>query len=109
MAILTPAQVQIGGTQVSKTAADVAGDSFEPGDKLKLHVLNGSAGAITVTIVTPGVTRYGQADPDVTRSIPAGQEWAFGPFGSDLADPVTGRVSVTYSAVTTVTRALLRG
>jgi hypothetical protein len=109
MAVLTPTQVTIAGVQVQKAAADVAGDSFEPGTNLKFHVFNGSGGAITVTIVVPGTTKYGQADPDVTRSIPAGQEWAFGPFGNDLADPTTGLVNVTYSAVTTVTRVLLRG
>lgn len=107
MAILTPTQTAVGGTQVQMAAADVAGDSFEPGN-LTFLVNNGSGGSITVTIVVPGSTRAGQAEPDITRAIPAGQQFAFGPFYNELADPATGRVGVTYSAVTTVTRALLR-
>lgn len=107
MATLTAAQTAIGGTQITKTAADVAGDTFDPGN-VTLVVNNGSAGAITVTVVVPGNTKYGLPAPDVTRSIPAGQEFAFGPFPDDLADPSDGRVDVTYSAVATVTRALLR-
>lgn len=108
MAELIPTQVQVGGVQVAKAAADVAGDTFAPGD-VKLHVDNGSAGAVLVTIAVPGNTKYGLAQPDVTRSIPAGQEFVFGPFAADLADPADGLVHVTYDAVTSVTRALLRG
>ncbi len=108
MAILTPVQQQVGGVQVQKTAADVAGDSFEPGG-LTLLVVNGSGVAVTVTVVVPGSTKFGPDAPDVTRSIPAGQEWMFGPFDRDLADPTTGRVNITYSAVASVTRFLIRG
>ena len=57
----------------------------------------------TVTVVVPGNTRYGQADPDVTITVPAGGTSLIGPLPRDLADPADGLVHITYSAVTSLT------
>lgn len=108
MAFLTPVQVKITGTKITKVAASAGGDTFAPGD-VKLVVVNGDASPHTVTIAVPGNTKYGQAQPDIAQTIPAGEEWEFGPFPVDLADPADGVVHVTYDAVTSVTVALKRG
>lgn len=95
------------GSDVVFTAASGGGDTIEAKDNGVLLVKNGSGSPITVTVVTPGNDKYGQARPDLTHSVPAGATSAFGPFGGDLEDSSTHVISVTYSAVTTVTVAAL--
>jgi hypothetical protein len=107
MALLTRQQASLAGTVITYSAADAAGDTFRPDDHLELRVRNGSAGAITVTIVTPGNTKYGQAEPDIPVSVAAGAEVAIGPFPTGLADPTDRLVDVTYSAAASVTVALV--
>lgn len=107
MALLTPTQAKITGTVATKAAADAAGETFLPGDHA-LVILNGSGSSITASVVVPGNTKYGQAQPDVAVTIAAGVETVIGPFPDDLADPADGLVHVTYSSVATVTRRLVR-
>lgn len=101
MALLTRQQVVLAGTAITYSPAAAGGDTINPGDRSELRVKNGSGGAITVTIVVPGNTRWGLPEPDVTASVPAGAEWAFGPFPTELAS--SGVVSITYSGTTSLT------
>jgi hypothetical protein len=102
MALLTHQAPKLSGTTVTYGAADAAGDTFGHTPNGVLRVKNGGTGAVTVTVVTPGNTAYGQADPDVPVSVAAGAEVAIGPFPGALA--VEGVVSVTYpGGVTSVT------
>lgn len=104
MALLVPQQSTILGTLVTYVAATTgAGDTFVPDSRGTLRVRNGSGVSITVTLAVPGNDRYGTARPDIATAIAAGLERQFGPFDADLADLATGFVTVTYSAVTTVT------
>lgn len=74
-----------------------------------MQVTNGSASAITVTLVTPGKSRFGVLDePDLTVAVPAGATRLIGPLASDLSDSTAGGVQFTYSSVTTVTVAAVR-
>lgn len=108
MALLALQTSKIQGTVLSFGTAGAGGDTFTPGGKT-LIVRNASAAAITVTVVTPGNDKYGQARPDITSvSIPATTGVAvIGPFPDDLADPATNLVTVTYSAAASVTVALV--
>lgn len=103
MALLAAQQVTIAGTLIIYTAAAGGGDTLAPNDHAFLCVKNGGGSPITVTVVVPGNTKYGQAAPDVPVTIANATEKEIGPFPADLADPVTGLVSITYSAVTSVT------
>jgi hypothetical protein len=59
---------------------------------------------ITVTVLTPGNDKYGQARPDIAVAVPATTgERLIGPFPADLADPADGLVAITYSGVTSLT------
>lgn len=95
---------------VTFAAATGGGDTIaiNPGDVVKLYVKNGDASAKTVTIVDPR-TQYGQASPDVPVVVANGNaghtEITIPP---EFADPTTGLVSITYSAVTSVTVAAVR-
>lgn len=102
MALLGFQQSKIGGTALNFVAASAGGDTFPPNNDGVLLVRNDSAGAITVTVVVPGSTKYGQADPDVTVPVAAGATSAVGPFPADLADPDDNQVHVTYTAAASV-------
>lgn len=103
MATLTYRQATIAGTDPALAAASAGGDKVPPNDRGALLVRNGSAASINVTVAVPGNTKYGQAQPDVVVAVPAGADRMVGPFPADLADPIDGLVTITYSAVTTVT------
>lgn len=105
MAVLNLQQAAVTGTALTFSAAAGGGDSFLPGDRTILLVRNSDASSKTVTVVVPG-TKYGQALPDITLSVAAGATAAFGPFPPDLAG-TAGYVDVLYSAVTSVTVALV--
>lgn len=108
MALLAPQQIQITGPAITLAAAAGGGDTVAPNDRLFLWVKNASGSPITVTVVVPG-TYFGQALPDVAVSVPATTgERMIGPLDSRLADPSTGVISITYSAVTSVTVAAVK-
>lgn len=101
MALLTYQQPALSGTTIAYGAATAGGDTIGVTPNGVLRVRNGGGSSITVTVVTPGNTRYGQADPDIPVAVAAGTEKAIGPFAPELA--TDGIISVTYSGVTTVT------
>jgi hypothetical protein len=101
MALLSYQQPTLAGTAITYAAAAGGGDTIGYTPNGCLRVKNGSGGSITVTIVTPGNTQYGQADPDVPVAVAAGTEKAIGPFPAGMA--VDGVISITYSGVTSLT------
>lgn len=101
------------GVAPTYAAASAGGDTLTPGasNKLLLHMKNGGAGAITLTIddvnsTAPlGATAY---DPDVQVTIPAGGEQMvtltqFQRFRNDA-----GVVNLAWSDVTSLTVAAFR-
>jgi hypothetical protein len=105
MATLTVQNVSRSGLRVDNAlvAANGGGDQFLPDKDTYLEVNNGSGGAITVTIATPG-TVAGLAVADVAVSVPAGQRYRIGPFPAEhFAQPDDGLADITYSGVTSLT------
>lgn len=88
-------------------AAAASGDTAKCGPGYTLLVNNGSASSITVTLAVPGNTSYGVATPDKTVTVPANQLWAI-PLLDVYRDPSTRQVAVSWSATTTVTRAVIK-
>lgn len=108
MAALTTQPAVHAGMSPTFTAADAAGDTFAPGDDVVLHVKNGSAAAVTVTIASPTPCSQGSTHP-LAVSVPAAGERIIGPFPAGrFAQPSSGRVNVTYSAAASVTVAVYR-
>lgn len=113
MARSTPTAVTptLAGAVFALSAAPVDGDILSPGDTY-LIVNNGSGSTITVTIQTTA-TKSGLDVADAGGPVAAGVQRVFGPLSASLfaqaSDAVTGpnKVLVDYSAVTTVTRAVL--
>ncbi|GIG63609.1 hypothetical protein Lfu02_79810 [Longispora fulva] len=67
-----------------------------------LHVRNGAAAPITVTVSDPGRTPAGNAPTVPTVSVPASGERQVLVTRANV-DPATGLATVTYSSATTVT------
>ncbi|HZX38449.1 MAG TPA: hypothetical protein VFF37_09000 [Streptomyces sp.] len=107
MAILSAQAAPLSGLQPTYAAAAGGGDQAPVGEKLVLHVRNGDATSKTVTVATPG-TVGDLAVADASQAIPAGGN-AFIPLkAAAFRDPTTGRAAITYSAVTSVTVAVLQ-
>ncbi|MFJ9027566.1 hypothetical protein ACIRQP_03420 [Streptomyces sp. NPDC102274] len=106
MALLAAQQLPLSGLQATYASAAVGGDLAPVGEKLVLHVRNGSGSTVTVTAATPG-TVGDLAVADAIQAVPAAGS-VFIPLKSVFRDPMTGRASITYSAVTTVTVAVLQ-
>lgn len=101
MAALSTQKLVDAGTPPTFGAAG-ASDTAEVGNggNTFLVVKNGSAGSVNVTIVVPGNTTYGQANPDPVIAVAAGAEkWI--PLRKEYADAAVagvGRCTVTTSA-----------
>ena len=96
------------GTAITFAAAAGGGDTYKPTDDAsKLLVKNDSAGSIDVTIPVPA-TVAGLAVSSRVVAVAAGALKAI-PLLRVYADPADDLVDITYSAVTTVTVAIVRG
>lgn len=102
MATLTVQNISLSGITPSYAAAAAGGDEFaNTGDTL-FQIKNGGS-EITLTIETPAKIE-GIDIAEITVTIPATTgDKMIGPFDPSIFNQSTGRVAVTYSAVTTVT------
>lgn len=106
MAILSAQKLPLSGLQPTLAAAAGGGDQAPTGEKLFLLVRNGDAASKTVTLTTPG--SVGDLPvADAQQVIPASGSAMF-PLKSVFRDPATGRAGITYSAVTSVTVAVVQ-
>ncbi|MFI6249047.1 hypothetical protein [Streptomyces sp. NPDC051016] len=87
-------------------AAAGGGDTAAPGAGVILVVKNADSGSHTVTLVTPG-TVDGLAIADRTLAVAAGQT-AVILLTDRYRNPSTGRASITYDGVTSVTVGVFR-
>ena len=93
------------GLAPTYAAADAAGSAFKNTGRNVLHVKNGSASSINVTIPIPG-TVDGMPAPSRVVAVPNGGERFIGPF-PPVYTQADGTALVDFSAVLTVTVALL--
>lgn len=110
MALLTAQTVAKAGITPAYSAV-TASDTITPvsGTVQFLHVKNASGSAVTVTLVDPGSTPFGSAATNPTVSVPATTgDKMIGPLPLSLASASTGLITVTYSATTSVTAALVQ-
>ena len=87
-------------------AASGGGDKVTPGSGVGIHVKNGSASAVDVTLVTPG-TVEGLAVADRVVEVGAGAD-AFIAVPDIYRSSTDGLASITWEATTTVTFAVIR-
>lgn len=108
MTAVATQSVKLDGTAPTFAAA-VAGDTFEVGSGHKVIVRNAAGSSMTVTVAVPGTQVGGAANDPIVYTVPAttGEKWI--PLSAYLADDSDGRAHVTYSTVTSVTRASVKG
>lgn len=104
---VTPQRVTSAGTEPTFEAANVDGNSFKPAAGRVLEVKNGSTAAITVTI--PSTFRAeGLSMPSRTVNVPATSGHVRVALGdANVHRQPDGTVLVNYSAVTTVSVAVV--
>ncbi|KLL11583.1 MULTISPECIES: hypothetical protein [Protofrankia] len=109
MADLTPVSAPIDGGRPDLGAAAVAaaggGDTAPVGPGLFFYLNNGSGGTVTATFATPGTVK-GLDVENATLVVPAGKHGIL-PLASVFRG-ANGRAAITYSAVTTVTVAVVQ-
>ena len=106
MATLTVAQVSTAGiVDPTPVAAAAGGDQFTNNGRTFLKVVNGSGGAITVTVAAQATCDQGSTH-NVANSVSAGATELMGPFSSRYTD-ANGFCQVTYSGVTSLTVAAI--
>lgn len=107
MALLTTQNISLTGNAISYVSANAGGDTFTPNGRNFLHIKNGGASPITVTIDSKVLSNYG-TDVDLVVSVPAGGDRMIGSFDVQrFTDPSTFVGNITYSAVTSVTVAII--
>lgn len=112
MAAIAPVSMTNGGSRLGvldvsaiDVAASTGGDTFLNDGNTLFYIDNADASGITVTFV--GATDSNGRAVNETVAVGATSRAICGPFPRDLFN-VGGSVSVTYSAVTTVTVAAVR-
>lgn len=106
MAVLTVQDMTTSGLEVVFVAAGVAGDSFMNDGNTFLRVKNGDVSDKTVTIASPINCNQGFTH-NVAIVVTAGEERDIGPFLRNRFNDDTGKVNITYSAITSVTVAAI--
>lgn len=106
MAVVSTQLVSLAGTALTYSAASGGGDRFTPAGNTFMHIVNGSAGSITATLITPN-TVDGLAIADRAVVVGAGANvLLLLPAGTYAASDGLG--DITWSATTSVTFAVLR-
>lgn len=108
MAALTTQLVALPSLLPTFAAAAGGGDTAEPGSNNFLVVKNGDSTSKTVTLAVPGSDDFGNALPDLAVTVANGTERYIPLRHARLINPSTGRVDISYSAVTSVTVAVIR-
>ena len=112
MAALTVQEITRAGVVPTYAAADSEGDTFTDasrGARCMVHVKNGGGAPINVTIDSTRTfaANSGAAAADLVIAVANGAERMIGPFGPDFSTSA-GLVTISYSAVTSVTVAAIR-
>jgi hypothetical protein len=95
------------GAVITTASANVDGNYFTNDGHSFLQVTNGGGSSINVTIDSPILCSQGGTHDEVI-AVGAGVTKLIGGFDkSQFNDPITGRVNVSYSSVTTVTVAVV--
>lgn len=89
------------------TACSADGDQFLNSGRDFIHIKNGAVSPQTVTAVGQTPCNEGSLH-DLVIAIPASEERMIGPLPTTRFNDVNGYVQLTYSAVVTLTIAIIR-
>lgn len=103
---ITAQQASSAGLSPAFEPANVDGNAYELRQARALRIRNGSAAAVNVTLPTPG-TVDGLTIADRVIAVPAGADTVIALGRGDAYRQPDGTVNVDYSAVASVTVAVL--
>lgn len=106
MATLTKQSIKHTGLTPSFVAATGGGDDWINTGREFLYVKNGDASPMTVTVNSRVLSNYA-TDVDVEVSVPASSEKLIGAFPTQRFNDSTNKAAISYSAVTSVTVAVI--
>jgi hypothetical protein len=106
MALLSTQEVTAAGTAVTFAAAASGGDTFAPGNGCHLRIKNGDSAPHTATVTSVVPCSQG-FHHDIVITVAAGAEEEAGPFDSGRYADGAGHAAIAYSAVTSVTVAVV--
>ncbi len=109
MADITAQTAARSANELTMASAAAGGDTFTNTGIELLLIINGSGSPITLTVTTPQ-TVDSEADlavADLAIVIPAGEQHLIGPFPKAHYNNSSDQVSLSYSAVTSVTLAVI--
>lgn len=107
MADLTVQSISRTGLEPTYAAATGGGDAFVNDGRTFFHIKNGDVSDKTVTFVTQK-TVLALAVADLAVVVTASEDRMVGPFPTGVFNDGNKKVSVTYSAVTSVTVAAIK-
>lgn len=105
MGTYTPVNPDLQGATPNLVAVS-ASDNFVNDGRQMLHVHNGNAGTLTLTVTDHGDTAPDGAsafDGDVVVTLATGTDKYLGPFDTQRFNDATGKVTVGYSPTSSVT------
>ena len=111
MATLNVQIIKNSGTTVSYSAAAGGGDQVANDGVTKLHVKNGGASPVNVTIDSPNTCSFGvsaNAAHDEVITVAAGGDKFLGPFTPDRFNDASGNIQISYDQVVSVTIAAIK-
>jgi hypothetical protein len=112
MAAISTQNPTAAGAAITYGACAGGGDSFINTGRERVHIKNASGGSITVTFSSGsnkcsfGVSNVAH---DRVAAIPAGSDKWFDVFPVEQFNDASGNCNITYSGVTSLTIAVLRG
>ena len=104
---LTVQSMTSAGVEVTFTAANADGNYFTNDGRTFIWIKNGDESDHNIIIDSPTSCNYGFTH-DVTVEVTTGEDRLIGVFDTARFNDSNGRVNVTYSAVTSVTIAVVK-
>lgn len=109
MAVLTPTAITRAGHSLAGAPADVAGDSFANTGHEYVVVKNTDAASHTVTFAVQATLDGLSVSGGKVVTVEAGATKIIGPFPPNIYNnAATGRVAMSYDAVTSVSVAVFK-
>jgi hypothetical protein len=108
VAVLTAQNIARSGLSESFAAATVSGDTFVNDERTFLHIKNTNAATRDVTVTPSRLVDGRAASPLVVTVAALTGDVLIGPFPAADYNNTDNVVSITYSAVTNLTIALVR-
>lgn len=106
MADIAAQKISLAGLAPAFSNASAGGDTFLNDGKMTAHIKNGGASPITVTVVAKNKCSHGFLH-DAQVTVAAGETKIVGPFPPDRFNDENGKVTLNYSAITSVQVAIV--